>query len=162
MQVALRLVSDDLYIAFAIDADLADLCWPAMAAPAFRDELWRHSCVELFAAGPAASYREFNFSPSREFAAYDFDICRGAMRAVSLDEAPTVSWRAQAHRITLDVQLPVRWLPHCEAPSRALALAAVIEQRDGSLSYWALRHPGPLPDFHHRDGFIAGLPAASV
>ena len=40
-----------------------------------------------------------------------------------------------------------------------LALSAVIEEIDGTKSYWALAHaPGP-PDFHNRDCFIATLPA---
>jgi hypothetical protein len=34
-----------------------------------------------------------------------------------------------------------------------VALCVVIEELDGALSYWALRHPAPRPDFHHADGF---------
>jgi hypothetical protein len=33
----------------------------------------------------------------------------------------------------------------------------VIEAADGSLSYWALRHPPGKPDFHHRDAFALEL-----
>ncbi|MNC84871.1 hypothetical protein D3C83_04390 [compost metagenome] len=36
----------------------------------------------------------------------------------------------------------------------ALALAAVIEEEDGVLSYWALGHPAGKPDFHQRDPFV--------
>ena len=41
-------------------------------------------------------------------------------------------------------------------------LAAIIEETNGSLSYWALAHPSALPDFHHRLGFAlqVGAPAA--
>ncbi len=41
--------------------------------------------------------------------------------------------------------------------SLELALSAVIEQRDGGLSYWALRHAPGQPDFHHPDGFALTL-----
>jgi hypothetical protein len=34
-----------------------------------------------------------------------------------------------------------------------IALAAVIEDENGRLSYWGLRHPPGKPDFHHPDGF---------
>ena len=34
-----------------------------------------------------------------------------------------------------------------------IALAAVIEDENGGLSYWALRHPPGKPDFHHPNGF---------
>jgi hypothetical protein len=33
-------------------------------------------------------------------------------------------------------------------------VAAVIEDENGRLSYWGLRHPSGKPDFHHPDGFI--------
>jgi len=29
----------------------------------------------------------------------------------------------------------------------------VVEELDGSHSYWALRHPPGKPDFHHSDAF---------
>jgi hypothetical protein len=32
-------------------------------------------------------------------------------------------------------------------------LAAVIEDENGGLSYWALRHPPGKPDFHHPNAF---------
>jgi hypothetical protein len=38
-----------------------------------------------------------------------------------------------------------------------LALSAVIEDEDGVLSYWALKHPAGKPDFHHRDAFALEL-----
>ena len=34
-----------------------------------------------------------------------------------------------------------------------IALAAVIEDENGRLSYWGLRHPPGKPDFHHPNGF---------
>jgi hypothetical protein len=33
----------------------------------------------------------------------------------------------------------------------------VIETLDGSLSYWALRHPPGKPDFHHSESFALEL-----
>jgi hypothetical protein len=36
-----------------------------------------------------------------------------------------------------------------------VGLTAVVESTDGRLTYWALAHPSPAPDFHHADGFVA-------
>ena len=44
-------------------------------------------------------------------------------------------------------------MPQPGSPLRAGA-AAVIEEKDGRLTYWALTHPSALPDFHHRLGFV--------
>ena len=43
-----------------------------------------------------------------------------------------------------------------DAPRR-LGLSAVIEDADGTMSYWALAHPSDAPDFHHPDSFILDL-----
>ena len=44
-------------------------------------------------------------------------------------------------------------------PEPALALSSVIEELDGTKSYWALAHPPGQPDFHHPACFAATLPA---
>jgi len=33
----------------------------------------------------------------------------------------------------------------------------VIEENDGRLAYWALRHASDNPDFHHPEGFTLEL-----
>jgi hypothetical protein len=38
-----------------------------------------------------------------------------------------------------------------------LALSAVIEEGDGTLSYWALKHGPGKADFHVPDGFALEL-----
>ena len=38
--------------------------------------------------------------------------------------------------------------------SLQINLTAVLEEQDGSLSYWALQHSDIYPDFHNRAGFI--------
>jgi hypothetical protein len=51
-------------------------------------------------------------------------------------------------------------LPPNELDSMAsIALSAVIEEADGTKSYWALRHPPGPPDFHHPDCFALNLGA---
>ena len=42
------------------------------------------------------------------------------------------------------------------------AFRAVIEEKDGTKSYWALAHPPGEPDFHHPDCFALDLPPAAA
>jgi len=52
------------------------------------------------------------------------------------------------------------WLDGSHLPPDAklkLALAMVVEDAGGALSYWALNHAGGKPDFHHASGFILEL-----
>ena len=39
-----------------------------------------------------------------------------------------------------------------------IRLTAVIEEEDGTKSYWALAHPDGPPDFHDPSCFLARLP----
>jgi hypothetical protein len=39
----------------------------------------------------------------------------------------------------------------------AVGMAVVMQLAGGGLTYWALSHPGPQPDFHRRDSFLMEL-----
>ena len=54
---------------------------------------------------------------------------------------------------SLTVETEINLEPQVSNRSLRLGLSAVIEATDGSLSYWALRHPPGKPDFHHIDAF---------
>jgi hypothetical protein len=49
-------------------------------------------------------------------------------------------------------------IPPGHAGQLLLGLCAVIESPHAALAYWALRHPAPMPDFHHRDAFVIEWP----
>jgi hypothetical protein len=114
------------------------------------ERLWQHTCCEIFVAPQAgAAYHEFNFSPSGEWAAYAFERYREGGSLTVAD--PGIAVRRSAQRLQLDASIRI------EAGKLALGLAAVIEEQDGRLSYWALRHPAGKPDFHHREAFALEL-----
>lgn len=134
---------------------MAGVVLPPPAQPARADELWEHTCFELFirpAAG--ADYAEFNFAPSRQWAAYKLDGYRLGRRP--LDAAPEITIAAFDDRFELKAALDLPWLG--DKPAWKLALTAVAEETGGRLSYWALNHPPGKPDFHHGDGFTLELP----
>ena len=129
---------------------------PEPRLPAFRDELWRRTCFEVFLksdAGPA--YLEFNFSPSGEWAAYGFDDYR-VRNAWRPDGEATSVFERRGDRLGLTARVPPAFLAKA-AGSRQwrIALSAVVQSSDGRLSYWALRHPAGKPDFHHPQAFAA-------
>ncbi|HEY0337828.1 MAG TPA: hypothetical protein VGC70_10865, partial [Burkholderiales bacterium] len=71
---------------------------------------------------------------------------------------PSIAVRKTATKLELDVSLDVHDLsPEHAVHALTLAVSAVIEARDGSLSYWALKHPPGKPDFHCSDAFVLGL-----
>jgi len=143
-----------LHLRYVLNANLGRLRIPAVKASARTDELWKHTCFEAFLrAREGTAYHELNASPSTEWALYSFDDYRNGMAPVTRTEPPRILIEQSAQRLTVDVQLSLKTLP----ASRAVALAAVIEDDGGSLSYWALKHPAGRPDFHHADGFALEL-----
>jgi hypothetical protein len=149
-----------LRLEYRLRGRTANLRLPGMAIPGRRDELWRHTCCELFLrARGAVAYREYNFSSAGDWAAYDFDAPRTGMRLAELTQPPDISCVAADGLYMLRVQLPMpAGLTASAGRDWQLALSAVIEEQDGRLSYWALRHPAARPDFHHTDSFVDGVP----
>src|ERR1051325_7173081 len=133
-----------------IEGDLERVENSAPPGPAARGRPPAALSWEAFVAPAAASaYREFNFSPSGEWAAYAFERYReGGPLAVP---DPGIAVRTDAAGLELSATVAV------ERASLRVALCAVIEEQDGTLSYWALRHPAARPDFHHPDGFALEL-----
>nr|MBA2466969.1 DOMON-like domain-containing protein [Sphingomonas sp.] len=139
---------------FGVAAPLARFVIPRLSEPWRADDLWRTTCFEAFLRPVAsASYREWNFAPSGNWAAYDFAGLREGMERAEVRSPPYIrmednfTWWTVGATIAVDAQ--EKW---------QLGLSAVLEEKDGTISYWALVHPDPdKPDFHHPDGFAAQL-----
>ena len=142
--------------------DMARLLVPEPQAPARTDLLWEHTCFEAFVGvRGSAAYREFNFSPSGQWAAYAFCDYRKRSEDLPKIAPPRISTRLFAGHLELEATVAAEALPPKpgDAPWQ-IGLAAVVEAADtvdGKHSYWALRHPSPRPDFHDRGGFALEL-----
>lgn len=155
---ARRTADGGLELRYQLSGPLAALRLPEPAPPAPRDGLWQHTCFEAFVgAAGARAYREFNFAPSGAWAAYAFHDTR--QRQPAELPAPRASWAGTAEGLVLTARLGPAALPPA-GPALEIGLTAVIETFDGAFSYWALRHPAPAPDFHHRGGWSLCLPPA--
>jgi hypothetical protein len=159
LRVAVRVFDDRLMLRYVLDADLSHLRLPEEHAPQRAHELWTHTCFEAF-LGEAGSpgYCELNFAPSRSWAMYRFSARREGMAVVTEARAPEIVVQRSATGLTLEAIVFL----HDLIPSRAplvlrTGLAAVLEDEDGRLSYWAARHPPGKPDFHHPDHFTLEL-----
>jgi len=140
---------------FRLAGDLMQLAIPPRVAGHRVDGLWRHTCFELFLRPRAApGYAELNLAPSTCWAAYAFDGYRAGMRPLE-PLAPRIDVQAARGELALTAEVPLAALAGATAGVFEAGLSAVIEARDGTLTYWALAHPDPLhPDFHHPGSFV--------
>lgn len=145
---------DGLTLRYRLAGDLARISIPAPRPPGAGDGLWRHTCFEAFGAAETSAYHEFNFSPSGQWAAYAFGDYR-TPAAWTIAAPPVIEVSQSSHQLLLTARIAPGDLP--TGKGLQLGLTAVVESIDGSLSYWALHHPGERPDFHHRAGFVYPL-----
>jgi len=146
-----------LVFEYSLAADLSRVRIPLPAAGQRADALWTHTCFEAFVAPAAArGYYEFNFSPTLEWAAYRFSAYRDGMCSAEIGRPPTLSLHRRDDGLDLQSTVYVERLGDLRGPLR-IALDAVIEDENGGLSYWGLRHPPGKPDFHHPQGFVLEL-----
>jgi hypothetical protein len=149
-----------LVLQYRLEGRLGGLAIPAPAAPRRTDRLWEHTCFEAFLR-PAGQpgYDEYNFSPSGEWAAYRFAGRRSGMQPLALVQPPAIACLRTGDRLDLRVTLEPG--PFAGRPVD-VGLCAVIEAGDGSLSWWALRHPAGPPDFHDPESFTLRLDGATA
>lgn len=148
---------DALLLNYRIVGELGAMRMPELRPPVHTDGLWRQTCFEAFTGAAASTeYCEYNFSPSGAWAAYHFSGHRTDMQPLRSGRMPNFAFDMQDGALVLTAQVDLGWLAPHGAGVR-LGVTAVIEDRSGQLSYWALKHPAGKPDFHHADGFILDL-----
>lgn len=119
-----------------------------------RDELWKTTCFECFLSTEKMrpSYFEVNLSPSGDWAIYEFSAYRQGMKnapvsvgSLKTSERETTTW---SYRLDLSAEERLR------NETLLLSLCAVIEPKQGPISYWSLTHRQAKPDFHHPEHFV--------
>lgn len=157
------LLSGELHIQYTLHQAFHDtfspVLWPPTKPKASRrDGIWQSTCMELFISTPSMQrYWEYNFCPSGDWNIYQLSGYRSDLQAEPSCRQPSITQGTQAGGDELAVisQLPPALIHQKEL---ILAITAVVEQRSGQLSYWALHHGGSEADFHRRDGFQLRLP----
>jgi hypothetical protein len=144
-----------LNLFFCVGAPASGFVIPDPTSGSRRDELWRSTCFEAFLREEGqTTYTEWNFAPSHDWAAYAFFSPRTGMAPAEVDAPPYIRVEDNLTWWALGATIPIP-----ADRSFDLGLSAVIEEKDGNTSYWALGHPADAPpDFHDPTCFLARLP----
>lgn len=145
-----------LTIVYTLNGAIDQLRIPPHQSRRRADRLWRHTCFEAFiGAKNDAEYYELNFSPSGEWTAYEFCDYRDGGLIDDDGLEPTMSVRQEPGMLELCAEIRLDRLPRLQLDvCLCVGLSAVIEDKEGRLSYWALKHVPGKPDFHHPENFI--------
>lgn len=151
--------TDHLVFRYAASGNTSQFRIPPLAMPDRGDALWHQTCFEAFVrARTGTEYYEFNFSPSRQWAAYRFANYRSGKRLAN--EISAVAIEVLCDDDCFFVEAAVRLDGPLALPFASVwrvGLSAVIEEISGEKTFWALAHPPGKPDFHHVDCFTHEL-----
>ena len=138
---------------FGVGSPASKFVIPAATDSGRGEDLWQATCFEAFLRAEGHEpYREWNFAPSTQWAAYDFERYRNGrseadVAAPYIRTEDNLTWWGLG--ATIAVPSDHAW---------QLGLSALLEETDGTKSYWALAHPdGDKPDFHDPVCFAARL-----
>jgi hypothetical protein len=151
-----------LSLRYLVSGSIQDLLLADARAPARAHQLWEHCCFEVFVrATGGEAYCEFNFAPSRQWAAYRFRQHRSGMSDIDVAE-PFMEGRSSGDEYEMRVELDLTAVPElANGASWQVNISTIIEETNGRKSYWALAHPPGKADFHNPDCFVLELPPAA-
>ena len=137
-----------------LEAPLKDLLIPAPSKNERKDRLWEHTCFEIFLGREdRPEYWEFNLSPSGDWNVYAFSGYReGMKRETSYQFLPFEAQIIPEKKLRLAVTIDLNRIPGFS--NFDIGISAILEQKDGAISYWALSHTGKVPDFHARESWF--------
>jgi hypothetical protein len=139
---------------FGVGAPVSRFVIPDAAQQSRAGGLWQTTCFEAFLREQSEeAYREWNFAPSGQWAAYNFSGYRQGMTDADVGRPPYIRMEDNLTWWTLGATIAVE-----SGKFWTLGLSAVLEEKDGIKSYWALAHAPGKPDFHAADCFAAKLP----
>ncbi|MEP5939024.1 MAG: hypothetical protein ABJ239_11910 [Erythrobacter sp.] len=128
---------------FFLNGDVSAIKVPVHLPSSRQDNLWKTTCFEIFWQPDGGSYyREFNLSPSSQWACYDFDDFRRNSRDALVENiAIACAHSSDALMLSADIasELPL--------PGQ-IALNAIVEDKDGNIQFWALAFQEGKPEFH--------------
>ncbi len=155
--------SKTIQIEYQVKGALDCVHWPGTSPVTGRcHELWRQTCFELFFGMQGTSaYWEVNLSPNGCWNIYRFTDYRSGMREELLVEQPVCRVVEDDDLFSLRCTIDCKALID-ESADLELAVSCVIQDTQGSISYWAIDHHGPEPDFHNRASFSMVLPGTKI
>lgn len=156
LEVLIHQDAGELALTYDLRGQLSQLAIPTGTGGSRRDELWKHTCFELFLKDDESNeYIELNFSPNGDWAAYLFESYRQGRTDLAC-APPQIATRADDKGLHVSVRMPLTALD-LGTGQVWLGPAAIISSQSGARSFWALHHPEDNPDFHLTENFKISL-----
>ncbi|MGB8700102.1 MAG: DOMON-like domain-containing protein, partial [Thermosynechococcaceae cyanobacterium] len=143
---------------YTLLGDLSEIQLPPWTpSPTRQSNLWETTCFEFFLGVRSAEpYWEFNLSPSGHWNVYRFTGYRQGMETETAITTLPFDIQTEADAVSLVLELDLTPIL-AKTSALEMGITTVVQSQDGTLSHWAIAHPGPKADFHDRKGFVLAL-----
>ena len=150
--------SNRFTVNYSLTGFLSNLVIPAPAdLPERRNNIWQETCFEFFLGlKDDARYWEFNLSPSGHWNVYRFNAYREGQQEEEAFTSLPFNVSSSTDAFLLDMEFDLDKIITADETLEA-GISAVIKQRDGNATHWALTHQNQQADFHKRESFIIEL-----
>lgn len=157
----LKLNKTEFQIEYVLTGPLDEVLIPDKYQGMYRrtEGLWEETCFEFFIAGDSEQkYFEFNFSPDTSWDAYQFEHYRQKAQLQELIEVPQFDFYKTENSNLFKMVCRIQGPQSIAVQNNYdYSVTTVLKNKNGEVSYWALKHAGDKPDFHLRDSFIGKM-----
>ena len=156
LSASLDLKGDIAHIIYELEGALEGLSLPLKCTASRGTDLWKTTCFEIFLKPHGAlHYYEYNFSPSSMWDCLRFSDVRERSNPIFEFENPLVDVIRHADCLTVSAHFELPKDIRHNPKDLAIGISAVLQDKGGDCSYWALRHGTETPDFHDQQNFSA-------
>ncbi|MGD1913756.1 MAG: DOMON-like domain-containing protein [Rivularia sp. (in: cyanobacteria)] len=144
-----------LSVNYALKGDLNQIEIPTIAEkPSRKHELWETTCFEFFLGLEGSNrYWEFNLSPSGDWNIYRFENYREGMEEDTAVKSIPFNILRDSNSLFLSLEFNMHQLLPIVFNFK-VSTTAVIKDKYGDISYWAVKHCAEEADFHLRDSIL--------
>lgn len=155
---SIRRLANKFTISYSLTGALSELVIPAPAEmPERRDNIWQETCFEFFLGlKDYDRYWEFNLSLSGHWNVYRFKAYREGKQEEAAFSSLPFNVINNNDAFMLDLEFDLDKIIQ-ENETLEAGISAVIKQKDGNTTHWALAHADQKADFHRRESFIIEL-----
>ncbi|MBS1983176.1 MAG: hypothetical protein JST16_03305 [Bdellovibrionales bacterium] len=160
----LKRVPSGLALTYVVAGELSALRIP-QANEFGGDDLWAHTCAELFARLPGQrEYWEWNFSPNGQWNFFTFSDYRqrNTLATRGTGGVQSMAWTQANTELRAEILLErapsplLDWALETGAPLE-MSATMVLEGTDKKIEYRAAKHAAAKADFHDARSFIICL-----
>lgn len=158
-------IEEDIFrLIYTVEGDISQINFDHLTDKPLSNRvigLWQSTCFEFFLRTKNTQkeneYIEFNFSPNNYWNSFHFTSLRGDLKEYEEIKAIEIKKQILKNKYILVVEFKRQDLPHnfSRIDDLEFSMTGILRNKETNQeSFWAIKHQGSKPDFHHPGSYI--------